>query len=72
MRQVFLGPWRYWLIWIAIIAVLYGLGQASVHVRNFVPFMFIVAALAAAAVAAIVLTYRPGERITRDPFEDEP
>ncbi len=31
----------------------------------------IVLALAAAAVLVIVLTYKKGERITRDPFEEE-
>jgi hypothetical protein len=40
-------------------------------VRDFVPFLFAVLGLAAAVVAVIVFTYRPGERITREPFDDE-
>ncbi len=71
MRRIFLGPPAYWLIWIAVIAVLYLLGANGMHVRSFVPFMFAVLAIAAAAVLTIVITYRPGQRITREPFEEE-
>jgi len=69
---IFIGRPLYWAIWVVIIAVLAWLGLTAQHVREFVPFQFAVLALAAGAVAVLVLAYRPGERITREKFEDEP
>ena len=71
MKQIFLGPPVYWLIWFAVIGLLYLFGSNGMHVRSFVPFMFSVLGVAAVAVLAIVLSYRHGQRITREPFEDE-
>jgi hypothetical protein len=68
--DVFLGRPLYWLLWLVLIAVLFGLGMGSTHVRHFVPFMAVVLLLAAGAVAVVLLTYRQGERITREPFDD--
>lgn len=71
MRGVFLGRPLHWALWLVVIAVLALLGRQSQHVRDFVPFVFVVLGLAAAAVAVIVLTHRHGERVTREPLEDE-
>jgi len=70
-RDIFIGPLRYWLLWPAIVAVLYLCGQQVMHVRHFVPFIFVVLALAAAAVLFVLATYRPGERVTREPIADD-
>lgn len=70
LQEIFIGPLRYWLLWPAIAIVLYFCGQYGLHVRNFVPFIFLVLALAAAAVLFILASYRPGERITREPMEE--
>lgn len=72
IQDIFIGRPIYWAMLVAVIAVLALLGMNSEHVRNFVPFMFTLLGLTAAAVAVIVLTYRPGERITREPLEGEP
>lgn len=69
--RIFIGRPIYWAIWAAIIAILAGLGMNSQHVREFVLFQFAVLALAAVAVAVLVLAYRPGEKITREPLEDD-
>ena len=70
LRALFLGPWRYWVLLAAIVAVLWGFGQFSVHVRHFVPFSLAVLALAAAGIAIVLQTYRRGEPVTREPFDD--
>ena len=68
---IFLGkPWH-WLLWAVIVAVLFWLGSHSLHVRSFVPFLLILLALAAGSVLLVVSSYRKGERITREPFEEE-
>lgn len=72
MRGVFLGRPLHWALWLVVIVVLALLGRQSQHVRDFVPFVFAVLGLAAAAVAVIVLTHRHGERVTREPLEEAP
>lgn len=72
MRGVFLGRPLHWALWLVVIAVLALLGRQSQHVRDFVPFVFAVLGLAAAAVTVIVVTHRHGERVTREPLEDAP
>ncbi len=71
MKRLFLGKALHWLLWVAIVAVLYLLGSLRLHTRDFNFFAVIVLALAAAAVLTIVLSYKKGERITRDPFEED-
>ena len=71
LGEIFLGkPWH-WLLWAVIVAVLYWLGSQSLHVRSFVPFLLILLALAGGSFLAVLWTYRKGERITREPFEEE-
>ncbi|GAB4241105.1 MAG: hypothetical protein Kow0032_29120 [Methyloligellaceae bacterium] len=69
LSDVFIGRPVYWAIWAVIIAILATLGLDAQHVKNFVPFQFVVLGLAAAAVAAILFLYRPGERLTREPLD---
>ena len=71
LGEIFLGKPVHWLLWAAIVAVLYWLGSQSQHVRSFVPFLLILLALAAGGVLLVVSSHRKGERITREPFEEE-
>lgn len=68
--EIFLGRPLHWLLWLVLLAVLSWLGANSVHVRQFVPFMAVVLLLSAGAVAIILLSYKPGDRITREPFDE--
>ena len=58
MKGMFLGKPLHWLLWAAIVAVLYLLGSVRLHTRDFNLFAVIVLALAAAAVLVIVPTYK--------------
>lgn len=64
------GRPAYWLLWAAAIPLLALMGEAKLHVREFNAFAFALLGIAAAAVAVIAATYRPGLRVTREPFED--
>jgi preprotein translocase subunit SecY len=71
LGDIFLGKPLHWLLWGLVVVVLYALGSQSLHVKAFVPFVLVVLALAAGGVLVIFLTYRKGERITREPFEED-
>ncbi len=63
-------PVLYWILWAGILAVLAYLGYGKVHVREFVMFIAILLGLAVVCVTVMAATYRKGESVTRDPFED--
>jgi hypothetical protein len=69
MRGIFIGPFRFWAIWIVVLGTLYLAGAEQLHVTSFPWFLALLAGLAAAAVLAVVFTTREGERVTRDPIE---
>ena len=71
MKKLFLGKPIHWLLWVIIVGVLSALGRNYFHTNNFTLFILILAALATASVATIFATYRKGDRITREPFEDD-
>ena len=71
MKGIFLGKPLHWLLWVAILGLLVALGSQKLHAREFNLFTFIVLAVTAASILSIVLTYRKGERITREPFDDD-
>lgn len=70
MREIFLGRPLYWGLWVIIIAVLKLAGNAYMHVRWFPAFIMLVLALSAFCIVFVVVTYRKGEAITREPFEE--
>lgn len=70
MGAIFLGKRFHWLILIVIFGVLWWMGEGLLQTRNFTLFIFILLALAAGAVVAIWLTYRKGDRVTRDSFDE--
>ena len=70
MRSIFLGKPIHWLILAVVFGVLWWMGDGLLQTRNFTLFIFVLLALSIGAVIAIRLTYRDGERITRDPFDE--
>ncbi len=71
MRKVFLGKPLHWLLWGMIVAVLFVMGAQRLHTVWFNLFVTILLALTTACVLVVVLTTRKGERITREPFDEE-
>lgn len=71
LGRIFLGPSRFWALWIAVLAALYAAGRGQLHVSRYAWFLALLGALAAAAVGGVVFTARRSERITRDPLEAE-
>jgi hypothetical protein len=71
VREIFLGKPVHWLLCGIVVLVLYALGSQSLHVKAFIPFVLVVLVLAAGCVLVILATYRKGEPITREPFEED-
>jgi hypothetical protein len=68
--RIFLGkPWH-WALWLVIVAVMVGANKVHMHVRWFGSFVLLLLGVTALIVLSIVVTYRKGEPITREPFED--
>ena len=70
LSQVFIGKPLHWLLWLIIAVVLYLLGRNGIQVRYFVPFCFVLLILTAVCLLIVLLTYKTGERITREPFDE--
>ena len=70
LRAIFLGRPSHWLLWIVLVAPLLAMGLRHLHVTAFPLFILAVLFLVAAALLWIVIGYRPGEAITREPFEN--
>jgi hypothetical protein len=70
MRDIFLGKPFHWALVVALVTGGWVLGESRLHVIWFNLFTIILLAATAAVLAAVILTSRPGERITRDPIED--
>lgn len=70
MRTFFIGPARHWLLYIAVIGVLWLMGTSQFHTSNFKLFLLVLFGLAISVVATVVLGYRKGERITREEIDD--
>lgn len=71
MRRLFIGPLRHWLVLIVMLGTLWIMGANQFHTTNFRLFLIILIGLSIGALAVITLGYRGGERITRDPLDDE-
>lgn len=71
LKDIFIGKPLHWLLWIPIIGVLWWMGNDSQHVRDFVPFVLKLLLLTVLCIAVVIGTYRRGERITREPFEED-
>ncbi len=71
MKDIFLGKPIHWLLWVVILGVLFALGRIHFHTNNFTLFIFVLVALSTACVLTIFATYRKGDRITREPFDED-
>lgn len=71
MKEIFIGRPFHWLLWVMVLVVLFLVGRNQIHTTNYFVFISILAALAAVSVLTVVLTYRKGERITREPLDDD-
>ncbi len=69
--DIFLGKAIHWALWAVIAVVFLATGSNSQHVRDFVPFALELLLLAVFCMAVIVFTYKPGDRVTREPFEED-
>jgi O-antigen/teichoic acid export membrane protein len=69
--ELFIGPLRYWLIWPVALAILFACGSYGLHVRHFVPFIFLLVAMVTVVVVWVVWSYHKGERVTREPIEQQ-
>ncbi len=69
LRDFFIGKPIHWLLLVIVVGVLYWLGHIKMHVRDFNNFLFLLLALTAAVVLFIVVTYKKGDAITRDPLD---
>ena len=56
---------------IVIFGVLWLMGANQFHTSHFSLFLLVLIGLSFGAITAIILTYRKGERITRDPLDDD-
>lgn len=71
MQDIFIGRPIYWVLAGVVVAIMAALGLHQFHVRNFVLFQFTVLGLAFMVVTIIVLSYRPGERLMREPLNEK-
>ena len=69
MGRIFLGKPVHWALVATVIAIGWLLGFQRLHVIWFNLFTIVLIIVSAAVVLAVLLTSRPGERITRDPLE---
>jgi len=70
LSDLFIGRAVYWVLGGAVFAALAALGINKIHVKNFLSFQFSVLGLAALVVVAVMVLYKPGERITREVLDD--
>ena len=71
MGRIFLGKPLHWGLIVLLIAIGWVIGHERLHVIWFNLFTLILLVIAAVAVAVVLLTSRPKERITRDPLEPD-
>jgi len=69
MNHIFLGRPIFWVLWIVIIPALWAMGTNHFHVSRFNLFIMLLLGLTTACILFIVVSYRKGEAITREPFE---
>ena len=71
MGRIFLGKPLHWVLIVFLIADGWVIGQERLHVIWFNLFTVILLMISGVAVAVVLLTSRPKERITRDPLEPD-
>ena len=71
MKKLFIGKPLHWIMIVFAIGAMYRLGAGQFHRVDYTEFLFVVIGIAAACVLIVLITYRRGDRITRDSLEDE-
>ena len=71
MKNLFIGKPLHWIMIALAIGAMYWLGAGQFHRVNYAGFLFVVVGIAATCVLLVLITYRRGDRITRDSLEDE-
>tara|TARA_R110002126_G_scaffold16044_6_gene64715 strand:- start:4029 stop:4253 length:225 start_codon:yes stop_codon:yes gene_type:complete len=71
MKNLFIGKPLHWLTIAAALGIMYWLGAGQFHRVNYAGFLGIVFGIAVVCIAVVLVTYRRGDRITRDALEDE-
>lgn len=70
MNRIFLGKPSHWALWVVIALVMVVAGHVHMHVIWFNEFILLLLGLTLVVVLYIIVTYHPGDRITREPFDD--
>ena len=70
MKDLFVGKKLHWLMIAAMIAVMYWLGATQFHRVDYTAFLFVVLGLAAGSIVLVLVTYRKGDRVTRETLDD--
>ena len=60
----------HWSLWIIVAVVLFAMDTVHLHVVGFKGFLVVLLALAAFMIGVVILTSKPGDAITRDPFDE--
>ena len=71
MKALFLGKKLHWAVIVAIVAALYWLGSIQFHRVDYPAFLFAMLGIGLVAVLAVILTSRRGERVTREPLDED-
>jgi hypothetical protein len=69
--EIFVGPLRHWLLAAIALGVMWWMGATQLHTHNFKLYLTILFALSLVIVGTFILGHRKGERITRDPLEED-
>lgn len=70
MADIFIGKAWHWGLLVAAFVLLGVVGTFYLHTYAFNTFTVICLAIGSVTVLSVVLTYRPGDRITREPIEE--
>jgi len=70
MREIFLGRPVFWTIWALLAPLMLALGQMRMHVVNFNLFLLLLTGATMVCIVFVVVKYREGEAITREPIEE--
>ena len=71
MGRIFLGKPLHWGLIVLLIGIGWVIGSERLHVIWFNLFTVILLVTSAVAIAVVLLTSKPDERITRDPLEPD-
>lgn len=71
MKDIFLGKPVHWLIVAALVLCGWLAGRVRLHVTDFNLYVIALSLITVVALACVLMTTGDGERVTRDPIEDD-